>query len=211
MERSKKGFFSFSGIDGSGKTSVIQEIDRTLNQKGISSAIFVNHEPFSAYWNNIKKIKDALQMCGRDLDYETDRIFHTLELMIKLDQGLPKLFGDNSVVLSDRYVLDKLVYGGLRGDMGITREVLLSLNHIPEVTFFLDISPELAYERLIKRGPPYDWKENLEILNAARERYNMEIQTYEGKVIKIDASKSLEEITQIILDYIYNKLFIERI
>lgn len=138
--------FVFSGIDGAGKTTVIWYLYHELINLSIPTAVFNNHEPFSAYWNFIKRIRKTCETKGTDFSYELDRFLQVLELGIKTEDTLPLLLKNFAAVLSDRYIWDKLVYGKLRGNMGIAETALEAINHRPDLTFFLEVSPDCRDE-----------------------------------------------------------------
>jgi dTMP kinase len=204
-EKNKPQLFSVSGIDGSGKTSVIDILVKDLNESNIKTAVFKNHEPFSNYWNVIKKIKGQCASHGKEFPYATDRFLQALELAMRCEEELPKLLQENEIVFSDRYVLDKIVYGALNGDIGdLARVTLYSLRPNPKITFYLDISPVIARKRLDKRGPPYEIKENLELLTKAKDLFETELTRYPHKIIRVNAEQEVQKVAADIKKHIYS-------
>ncbi|MCR4823407.1 MAG: dTMP kinase, partial [Treponema sp.] len=73
---------------------------------------------------------------------------------------------------------------------------------LPEILFFFDIDPEISLKRVLGRGQTEIY-EKLDFQKATAERYRAVIAEYEKmntgmKIIRLDASKSVEEIAGII-------------
>ena len=84
-------------------------------------------------------------------------------------------------------------------------------NHIfelinePDLYFFFDIDVNKAVNRLKLRGDYVDEEENPELLNVVKNKYKY-LFSKKRNVVYIDASKSIEEITNKIIYEIYNRM-----
>jgi dTMP kinase len=103
------------------------------------------------------------------------------------------------LAVSDRYVLSSLVYQGIEcGD-----ELPQSLNSgfpAPEITFFFDIEPELALERMKGRAS-LEIYEYLDFQKKVRTKYKSVMETYAAggaRLEIIDASKSPSEVSDLV-------------
>ena len=193
---------AFSGIDGAGKTEVIRYVTADLHRKGISVATFLNHQPFSSYWTFLKRFMVLYEERLGIFPYEIDRLFQAVELGVVAEEQLPSLLSQFQLVLSDRFVVDKIVYGRLRGDMGIASVALATVQYIPTLTIFLDVSVETARKRIDRRGGPADWKETPEMLQAAKSSFELELGGYAGKVLRVDAEQALPVVGDLVVAHI---------
>ncbi|WWO95657.1 MAG: dTMP kinase [Candidatus Dasytiphilus stammeri] len=151
----KNGFIVLEGLEGAGKTTACNIVVEFLKQKDINN-IIVTHDPGGTPLANqlgafIKKgipgeiITDKAEL----LMFYTARI-QLLERIIKpaLERG--------SWVVGDRYELSSWAYQG--AGRGINRNLLKVLHQyileqfLPNLTFYLDVSPEVGLHRVLKRG-----------------------------------------------------------
>lgn len=205
-ERTHGKIIAFYGIDGSGKTTVIPLVKKHLEREGSRVAIFRNHVPSSRYWKAVKNIERHCNANGHRFSYELDRFIQVLELAICCEEELPDLLDNHDMVLSDRYILDKLIYGELRGDMGIARVALGALRYPPDLGFFLDVSVKTATQRIEEKGGSMDWKEQPGILMKARDAYHAYFATAAETVVRIDAERPINEVVTSIVDNIMKKM-----
>ena len=187
---------AFTGIDSSGKTSSIRSINVRLGQQNITTAIFENHTPFSAYWNVYKRIAKECVAREEPLPYALDRFMHAFELCLNCEEILPQLMREYRVVLSDRYILDKMIYGRLRGEQHIAERALETINFKPDLTLFLDVSVKTALKRIAYVGGPEDWKEEPQMLYRAYEAYKEVIPNLDGRVVTICAEQPLVKVVE---------------
>jgi len=145
-------FITLEGIEGSGKTTQINNIDRFLEKKGHDCVI--TREPGGTkIGRKIRSIlldpeNKGMEPMAELLLYFSDRVQH-VETVIN-----PAL-SEGKTVICDRYFDATLVYQGYaRGlDMKlITRLHELVLEGLkPDITFLLDLSPEIGLSRAWKQ------------------------------------------------------------
>src|SRR3990172_10930351 len=129
-----KGFFSFEGIDGSGKTTQIQLLSDSLKQQGVD--VVLCREPGSTAIG--ESIRSLL------LDPERSEMAHLTELLLYnasrtqlLSEVVIPALNNNRVVICDRFIDSTLAYQGFGRD--IDRELIKVLDKIVVNT----IKPEL--------------------------------------------------------------------
>lgn len=165
----------FTGIDGSGKTTLINHIQQKLAVEfGISTCLFKDRKPFSAYGQYIKLLKDSFAKNNQIMDPVYEGILMVSELGGKCISDLPGLKERYHVIISDRFTLDEEIYTHLKTGTRDTRLTCAAktIETIPDMTFFLKIDPKVAFERIGTRGLERDWKESLEALEAASALYH---------------------------------------
>lgn len=146
------------GVDGSGKSSVIEAIRSKLDTKK-SNVIFIAEPRYSGFskelWNLLDKKKD---------DTDTNTSFFSMLAMRasnfkKLSSKIAALGDSYSAVVSDRGSLSTYVYQ-VKGDLEKEEILMLSekmLNTQPDLTFYLEVSPEVALQRLQDRKDQKDF------------------------------------------------------
>jgi dTMP kinase len=145
-------FITLEGIEGSGKTTQIDHIVKFLDQKGIPH--LTTREPGgTSIGAKIRSIlldpeNHALAPVSELLLYAADRAQH-LETYVKpaLDAG--------KTVICDRYYDATTVYQGYaRGlDLNLIAQLhcLCCGNLMPDITFLLDLPPEIGLKRAWKQ------------------------------------------------------------
>lgn len=141
---------AIEGIDGSGKSTLAKNLFAHLEKK---HTVLLTKEPGgSTLGKTIRGIVQQQEMliCPKAeyLLFAADRAQHFQEVIIPaLTKGV--------IVISDRMGDSSVVYQGYaRGldiDMIKSINIWAMQNRTPDITIFVQINPELAYQRLIKR------------------------------------------------------------
>lgn len=151
-------FIVIEGIDGSGKSLQVDFIAQWLAQaqKKKSRGVFKTHQPStSAFGLRIRDILEGKQSAPEDPLafqelYMKDRKEHMRDFVVPhLQRG--------EIVISDRSFLSTFAYGMAQG---VSFEMLNEAHErivgddwiIPDITFFIDIDPAVALERLKARA-----------------------------------------------------------
>ncbi|PKL00027.1 MAG: dTMP kinase [Tenericutes bacterium HGW-Tenericutes-1] len=206
-----KGYFiTFEGTDGSGKTSVIKEVEKHF--KSLGYQVLVTREPGGIRIS--EKIRDIL--LGREypeMDSRTEALlFAASRRQHLVEKILPALEG-NVVVLCDRYVDSSLVYQGIARGLGIDEVYEINRfaieNHLPDLTIFVDVTPEVAIARIFKN-------ENREVNRLDLETRNFHDMTYQGyqtllkkfpnRIVAINGDDTIENVSKAAINIIETKL-----
>lgn len=201
-------FINFEGVDGSGKTSVINAITTYLKNQGYD--LEITREPGgTSISEQIRTIllnpnNTGMYPLAEAYLYAASRAQHVFE---KILPALKK----NKIVITDRFVHSSLAYQGIVKKLGL--EFVLNLNRpainetlFPDITFILDVSAEIARARMSKDvtrvADRFD-QESALFHQQVRDAFKTVAQTYnsdKAKIFIIDASKPLEVVVQDILD-----------
>ncbi len=143
----KGRFVTFEGCEGAGKSTQMRLLSEKLDELKID--YILTREPGgSDVAEQIRKIildGKNTSMCDEceALLYAAARVQHLREVVIPaLERG--------ALVLCDRYVDSSLAYQGCARGLGAFVETVNSFaieNYAPDLTLFLDISPEDAFKR----------------------------------------------------------------
>ena len=193
-----KNFIIFEGIDGSGTSTQIKKlVERDLN-KFVATA-----EPTKKETGLFLR-----KMLGGDFSVDSktaaylfaaDRCEH-----IYGKDGVIDLLNQGKIVVSDRYFFSSLAYQSVSCGNELPR-LLNSQFPLPEILFYFYIDPEISLKRVEDRNEKKEIYEKIDYQKKTAALYEEVINEYskpelkdEMKIIKIDASKSIEEISQII-------------
>lgn len=139
-----KGYLiAFEGVDGSGKTTLINKLSQYLKVNRFK--VYLSKEPGD---NPIGKAHRELSLL-KDVHPYTAALISTADRYLKMDMLLDNI-NQGYLVLSDRYYLSGLAYH--RAD-GISFEEYAYLNKNalkPDLYIFLEVSLENAQKRLEK-------------------------------------------------------------
>lgn len=158
------------GIDGSGKTTQIQMLQQYFSEK--KTDIYLTKQPTSFY-RQYDRFRDYVN--GNYL-FNDKTILYELALLSAADKirhyETEILPNNNRLIISDRYVFSAYAYFIARGINDI--EWLTSINKflpLPDLTIYLDIDPEIAFDRIVSRDGRYTKKEetNIKLLEKVRQ------------------------------------------
>ncbi len=195
-----KGFISFEGIEGSGKTTHAKHLAEYLKKKG--HEVIVTEEPGGTDIGcRIRKLlldpKSSMDPMTELLLYYSSRAQHVREVIY------PALL-NNTVVITDRFIDSTIAYQGY--SRGIDLSLISALNEIvvpglkPFITFLLDLDVEEGLKRNRKANKEDRFElETIEFHNRVRQGF-LKIAEEESERVKVvDASRGVEEVSRKIL------------
>ena len=220
--RTKAKLICFTGIDGSGKTTLSKILVEALNKNGVKCRyVYGRLEPFLL--KPFISIGRRIFLKGKDMfenytEYSNTKreemkrnsflswaywnilLFdYLLQLLFKI--RLPYMLGKN--IVCDRYVYDTVITD-LSVDMSYSkseiRNMIKRFFYIapkPDLSFLIDLSEEIAFQR--KDDTP-----SIEYLKERRKIY-LEVGKEEGMMI-LDGSKNLNEIQQRVAEVVQRLL-----
>ena len=194
-----KNFIVLEGIDGAGTSTQIKKLVQSNPDKYIATA-----EPTSGPTGKFLR-----QMLAGDfkVDERTNAYLFAADRCQHIfgQGGVKELCDSGKIVVSDRYFFSSLAYQSV--SCGLELPMLLNSPFpLPEYLFFFDINPEVSLARVNARNESKEIYENIEAQKKIAALYEKVISMYESdpglkeemKIIRIDASKSIEEIGEII-------------
>ncbi len=201
----KKGLFiTFEGTDGSGKTTQIKLLEHYLKQK--SFEVVLSREPGGTRVSEI--IRDIiLDPQNKEIVPLTEMILYAASRAQHVAEVIEPAIESGKIVICDRYVDSSYAYQG--GGRGMDLKVIADVNRIavngtvPDITFFLDLDPEVAIKRRINStGADRIEQEKLDFHRRVYDGYKKLSILYPDRIKTIDAEKSIEEISLQIINYI---------
>ena len=192
-----KRFVTFEGIDGSGKTTIINKLYDELNDKNYS--VIVTREPTDSWVGKCVQecIATHTDPIVTSFTFISDRIIHGKEILNWLKKY--------DIVLCDRYAESTYAYQGAQLQDSIDDPIKwlmeLSKNRfpIPDITFLFEIQPKIAMKRIQDRAELIPF-EKVAFLEKVAKNYQRLID--DKRFTCIDATESIENITKHCLDVI---------
>lgn len=201
-----RGFITFEGGECSGKTTIINAICKLLDEKGID--YITTREPGGiGIAEEIRNI--ILDPKNTDMTPECEALLYAASRMQHLSQKVIPAIRDNKIVLCDRFLDSSLAYQGYARGLGVDKVLnanAFALNYLPDLTIFIDVTPEVALKRIENndRNGKKD-RLDLESINFHKrvyEGYHKLLNMYPNRIVRIDGNKTLEEVTKDCIDLV---------
>lgn len=202
------GFYiALEGIDGSGKTTQVEEIAKYFESLG--REVLKTHEPRreTVVGKLVHEVlQESVEVPAVSLQYlfAADRAIHQVQIVIPaLEAG--------KVVISDRTFWSSIPYGLLdkylserdeNMDQLLTALSILSMYHefiTPDIGIVLDVSVDTAGQRLSELSRKAEIYEKKDKLLKIKEGYDLLLEKFPEELVKIDGEKEISSITQEIL------------
>ncbi len=192
-------FIAFEGLDGSGSSTQSRLLAEKLEKNGKPSLLTkepTSDSPIGKLIREILQHKWSSSPEGLQLLFSADRAEH-------LKNEIEPALENDQIVITDRYLFSTLAYGGMNVDM----EWLKSLNknfRLPDITFLFKLAPEECIKRIAGRGSDFELFEKTDKLAKIWESYEKIAEEFDNIQV-IDATKTIEEISEEIWDVIAGK------
>lgn len=190
-----KNFIVFEGIDGSGTSTQIKKLEEFFPQKIIATAEPTKNET-GKFLRKMLSGEFSVDEKTASYLFAADRCEHLYG-----KNGIIENLKNDKIVVSDRYFFSSLAYQSVTCGKELPK-LLNSPFPLPEYLFYFEINPEISLNRVNSRGEKKEIYENLEIQKKTANLYDEIISEYENdkshkmRIIRLDASKSIEEISQ---------------
>ena len=197
-------FVAFEGIDGSGKSTQSKRLAEWLKEQG--NPVQLTAEPTKrAVGKMIREIfsgntkADERVIAGL---FVADRLDHILNEQ----EGMLNQLKSGISVITDRYYLSSYAYHGVHTDMNwvIDANAMAARLLRPHLNIFIDISPEIAMQRIAANRASTELYETFDNLKAVHEKYFEAFEKVGGqeKIVIIDGTRSEEEVAALVVDEI---------
>ncbi len=200
---------TFEGGEGSGKTSLIGSIHHYLIEEGCSVTLTrePGDSPLGKYIRSLLLHKNEIPISNRAklFLFLADRAQHIEELIA------PKLKA-HEIILCDRFTDSSLAY---QGEVGEGYEDIFHLvcsfaasELVPDLTFFLDLDPQVGLKRAYKTHQKLDRieSERLVFHEKVRSRFLALAEAETERFVVLDASEPPEEVLKTAIKVLDKKL-----
>lgn len=194
-------FITFEGGEGSGKTTVIKEIEKMFVAEGITNYIVTREPGGIQIAEEIRSI--ILNKKNTMMDKRTEALLFAASRRQHLKEKIVPALNKGYIVLCDRYLDSSLVYQGIARDIGVDNVYNINLfaidTYLPDITFLLDIDPIIGLERINKNKNREVNRLDLETLDfhkKIREGYLFLAKMYPKRIKKINANRPVKDIAE---------------
>jgi dTMP kinase len=187
-------FYSFDGIDGTGKSTQLRLFADWLRTRGLDVVTCV--DPGSTLLGEaIRKI--LLESIGTPIARTSEMLLFMAARAQLVEEVIRPALAAGKTVVSDRFLLANVVYQGHAG--GLDVESLWRIGEVatgglkPNLTFLLDMPPEAALHRIVRDLDRMESSDN-EYRTRLRAGFLAEAARRPQEIVIIDAARPIEAI-----------------
>lgn len=199
-------FITLEGPEGAGKSTIISMLAEKI------TGALLTREPGGI--DIAEQIRNVILDKGNTaMDPRTEALLYAAARRQHLIEKVMPALQKGKIVLCDRFVDSSLAYQGYARGLGI--DEVFTINQfaieemMPELTLYFDVDPEIGLQRIDKhKGREVNRLdlENIEFHRKVREGYQILMDRFPERIVKIDASKNLDEVFNDAFDIIYKRL-----
>lgn len=179
------------GIDGSGKTTLINSLKKEIGKENIE--LFMSYSNGGPFIHSMNKNKP----------YQNDYInlLHSLDHLYK--SNLIKHRDINKVCIIERYFICNWVYSKIFNfDDLRTLKLIHDMLETVDIFIYLSVNPKIALNRIYNRTQKPTLKENIDKLILAQRYYEEYIEENNIPVIRLNTENSVQDNLNIIYKYL---------
>jgi dTMP kinase len=191
-------FISLEGIEGSGKSTQIQNLETFALESGLR--VLTLREPGGTMFG--EKLREAILTSQTPLSPLAEcHLFLASRAQLLTEKILPFLLVPGSLVILDRYIDSTLAYQARARNLGLETVLTLHqhnpLNLLPHRTYYLDIDLETSQARQAHRGQVKDYfeKEKTEFYQKLWLGYREMAQLFPERIKTINGFQTPGEVT----------------
>ena len=196
-------FITLEGGDGAGKSTQIRNIESFFDQKGL--VVVHTREPGGTSIS--EKLRDILlDSANTEMEDVTEMLIYAAARAQHVREFVMPALEKGQIVICDRFVDSSIAYQafgrGLGEMVGVVNDYATA-GLAPDVTFWMDIDPKAGKERVSKMGD-FDRleSEELDFHYSVYSGYKALAEICPDRIKRIDASKSVDEISKDIEAYL---------
>lgn len=203
----KGKFITFEGCDGCGKSTQLKLLSDYLTKNNVPH-IFTREPGGGKISEAIREI--LLNGKNAEMTDECEALLYAAARVQHLADRVKPALNEGKLVICDRYVDSSLAYQayarGLGKDFIEKINAFALQNYLPDVTIFIDLTPEAAFLR--KHGA--DENDRLEQAGMAfhkkvYEGYDTLAKTYPKRIARIDGNQTPQEIFENVITVLKEK------
>lgn len=187
-------FITLEGPDGSGKSTQVENIKEFFTKAGRD--VVVSREPGGTPIS--EKLRGiVLDADHSEMDDVTEMFIYVAARAQHVAEKIKPALESGAVVVCDRFVDSSIAYQGYGRGLGdqveeVNRYATSGLE--PNVTFFMDLDPEIGRSRIGKDVRDRLEQQKMDFHYRVYEGYKALAAKYPERIMRIDAAKTIDEI-----------------
>lgn len=200
-EKMRSNYIVIEGLEGAGKTTARQLVVETLQSAGIHDMVFTREPGGTVLAEKLRSLVLDIQSTGDEVINDKAEVLMFYAARVQLVETVIKpALARGQWVIGDRHDLSTQAYQG--GGRGIDRTMLATLRDAvlgdfrPNLTLYLDVTPEVGLQRARARGElDRIEQESMNFFNRTRARY-LELAAADPSIRTVDATQSLDAVAR---------------
>ncbi|WP_318366570.1 dTMP kinase [Enterobacter sp.] len=192
-------YIVIEGLEGAGKTTARDVVVETLKDLGVSEMIFTREPGGTQLAEKLRSLVLDIKSVGDEIITDKAEVLMFYAARVQLvETVIQPALARGCWVIGDRHDLSTQAYqGGGRGIdntmLGTLRDAVLG-DFRPDLTLYLDVTPEVGLKRARARGElDRIEQESLDFFNRTRARY-LELAAQDPRIRTIDATQTLDAV-----------------
>ncbi|SCC56300.1 dTMP kinase [Kosakonia oryziphila] len=194
-------YIVIEGLEGAGKTTARDVVVETLKELGVSEMIFTREPGGTLLAEKLRSLVLDIRSVGDEVISDKAEVLMFYAARVQLVETVIKpALARGCWVIGDRHDLSTQAYQG--GGRGIDQGMLATLRDAvlgdfrPDLTLYLDVTPEVGLKRARARGElDRIEQESLDFFNRTRARY-LELAAQDASIRTVDATQPLEDVVR---------------
>ena len=184
-------YLAFEGIDGSGKTTLIDELSKKLTESNVNFNIV--REPGGSKLG--EGIRELLLSHDYDVDPTSEALLMSASRAQLIQEIVKPAINDGQVVITDRSAYSSVAYQGVGRDLGYQK--IYELNDLaidsfwPEKVILLDIDPKISLSR--QKVADRIGSGEISFFNKVRDGYLQLAEEFSDKFLVLNAEDSQQQ------------------
>lgn len=200
-EKMRSNYIVIEGLEGAGKTTARQLVVETLQSAGIHDMVFTREPGGTILAEKLRSLVLDIQSTGDEVINDKAEVLMFYAARVQLVETVIKpALARGQWVIGDRHDLSTQAYQG--GGRGIDRMMLATLRDAvlgdfrPDLTLYLDVTPEVGLQRARARGElDRIEQESMNFFNRTRARY-LELAAADPSIRTVDATQPLDAVAR---------------
>lgn len=195
----RSNYIVIEGLEGAGKTTARDVVVETLRDLGVNDLLFTREPGGTVLAEKLRSLVLDIKSVGDEVITDKAEVLMFYAARVQLvDSVIKPALASGKWVIGDRHDLSTQAYQG--GGRGIDRNMLATLRDAvlgdfrPDLTIYLDVTPEVGLKRARARGDlDRIEQESLNFFNRTRARY-LELAAEDSSIITVDATQPLDNV-----------------
>ncbi|WP_367396249.1 dTMP kinase [Pantoea sp. Ep11b] len=191
-------FIVIEGLEGAGKTTARDAIVATLHARGITDLVFTREPGGTPLAEQLRVlVKQGIE--GEQVTDKAELLMLYAARVQLVETVIKPALARGAWVIGDRHDLSSQAYQG--GGRGLDSDLMQTLRDAvlgdfrPDLTLYLDVTPEIGLQRARARGElDRIEQESLRFFERTRVRY-LALADKDPTILTIDATQSLDDVT----------------